>query len=70
MRLSGSHSDFEFAEGLHEFGAEHFRQQCGASVAVAVFAGERAAVGDDDVGGFVDEGAEFADAGLGSRGRN
>ena len=33
----------EFAEGLHELGAEHFGQQRGARLAVAVLAGERAA---------------------------
>ena len=36
----------------------------GAGLAVAVFAGEGAAVGDDDVGGAIDELAIGEDAGL------
>ena len=45
----------EFAEGLDEFGAEHLGQQRRAGLAVAVLAGERAAEGDDYVGGAIDE---------------
>ena len=48
----------ELAEGLDELGAEHFGQESGAGLAVAVFAGERAAEGTDDFGGAVDELAE------------
>ncbi len=47
--------DLEFAEGLHQFGAEHFRKKFGAGLSVAVLAGERSAVADDEVGGFFDE---------------
>ena len=35
--------------------AEHAREQLGARLPVAVLAGERAAVGDDEVGGLLDE---------------
>ena len=52
----------EFAECLHEFRAKHFRQQFGAGLAVAVFAGERAAIADDEIGGLLDELAELGDA--------
>ena len=45
----------ELAEGLRQLGAEHFGQQRRAGLAVAVLAGERAAEGDDDVGGAIDE---------------
>ena len=55
----------ELAERLHQLLAEHLRQQRGARLAVAVLAGERAAVSDDDVGGAVDEFAELQDARLG-----
>src|SRR5208283_1939413 len=49
----------EFAEGLDEFGAEHYRQESGAGLAVAVFAGERAAEGADNFSSALDELAEF-----------
>ena len=52
----------EFAERLHQLGAEHFGEEFGAGLSVAVFAGERTAVADDQVGGFFDELAEFRDA--------
>ncbi len=52
----------ELAEGLDELRAEHFGQEGGARLAVAVFAGERAAEGADDIGGALDELAEFAHA--------
>src|SRR5690348_2702300 len=35
---------FEAAKGFHQFWAKHFRQQFSAGLAVAMFAGERAAV--------------------------
>src|SRR5205823_766082 len=52
----------EFAEGLHQFGAEHSGQKFGARLSVAVFAGERAAVADDKVCGFLNELAVLGDA--------
>ncbi len=52
----------EGAEGVHEFGAEHLGEECAAGLAVAVFAGEGAAVGEGDVGGAVHELAEVEDA--------
>ena len=62
--LAGVHAvvrvpeDLELAEGLHELGAEHLGQQRGAGLAVAMFAGERAAEAEHDIGGAVDELAE------------
>ncbi len=53
---------FELAEGLHQFGAKHFGQKFAASLTVSVFAGERAAVADDEVGGVFHKLAELADA--------
>ena len=67
--IGGIPEGFEFAEGLHQFRAEHFGQQRGAGLAVAMFAGERAAVLEDDVGGLVDELAIFLDTGFASRSR-
>ena len=52
----------ELAEGLHQFRAKHFRKQFGARLAVAVLAGERAAVADHQVGGLFHELAELGDA--------
>ena len=52
----------ELAEGLHQFRAKHFGEKFGAGLAVSVFAGERAAVADDEVGGLFHELAEFAHA--------
>ena len=56
---------FEFAEGRHEVGAKHFGEERAAGLAVAMLAGERAAVGENDVGGAFDEEAKFADARFG-----
>ena len=62
--LAGIHAvvripeQFEFAEGMDEFGAEHFGQKRGAGLAVSVFAGKRAAKGNDDIGSAFDELAE------------
>src|SRR5581483_8018950 len=61
----GIPESLEFAEGLHDFSAEHFGEQGAARLAVAMFTGERAAEGDDDVCGAIDELAEFADTGRG-----
>ena len=55
----------EGAEGLHEFGAEHLWEERSTGLAVAVFAGDGAAVGEGDVGGAVHELAEVEDAGAG-----
>ena len=52
----------ELAESLHEFRPEHLRKKFGAGLAVSMFAGERAAVADDEVGGLFHELAEFAHA--------
>jgi hypothetical protein len=52
----------ELAVRLHQLGGEHLRQQLGAGLAVAVLARQRAAVGDDEVGGLAHEGAELAHA--------
>ncbi len=52
-------------KSFHQLIAEHLGEQCAARLAVAVFAGEGAAVGEGDVGGAVDELAEFEDAGFG-----
>ena len=60
--VAGIPERLELAEGLHELGAEHFGQQGGARLAVAVLAGERAAEAEDDIGGAVDELAEVAHA--------
>ena len=46
---------FEFGEGFDQLGAEHDGEEFGAGVAVAVLAGDRSAVADDQVGGFGDE---------------
>src|SRR4051812_13198533 len=45
----------EFAECVNEFGAEHLPEHFRAALPVAMFAGERAAVGDDQVSGLFDE---------------
>ena len=65
MRLVGSKMRLKVAEGLHQFCAEHLGEECAAGLAVAVFAGEGAAVGEGDVGGAVHELAEVEDAGAG-----
>src|SRR5690606_4940005 len=52
----------ELAEGLDQIGSEHLREQLAARLAVAVLAGERAAVADDDVGRALDELAVALDA--------
>src|ERR1700678_410563 len=53
--IGGVEDVFEGAEGLHEVFAEHLGEERAAGLAVAVFAGERAAVSEGDVGGAVDE---------------
>ena len=52
----------EFAEGLISSGPNILGKQSGAGLAVAVFAGERAAEAEHDIGGAVDELAEVAQA--------
>jgi hypothetical protein len=52
----------ELAECLHELRPEHLRQQLGVRLPVAVLARERAAVGEDEVGRVLHEGAEPAHA--------
>ncbi len=60
--IGGIEDAFEPAKGLHQVFAEHFREESAASLAVAVFAGEGAAVGESNVGGAVHELAEFEDS--------
>ena len=55
----------EGAEGHHELFAEHLGEESATGLAIAMFAGERATVGESDVGGAVDELAEVEDAGFG-----
>ncbi len=52
----------EFAKGLDELGAEHFWEQRGARLAVAVLTRERAAKREDDICRAVYEFAEYANA--------
>ncbi len=52
----------EFAKRLHEIVAEHFRQELGLRLPVAVLAGERPAVADDEIGSVAQEPVEFRDA--------
>ena len=52
----------EFAEGLDELGAKHFGEKRGARLAVAVFAGERTAERENDLGSAFDEFAKTANA--------
>ena len=59
MRLSGSKRILNSRKASHQLGAEHFGQQRGAGLAVAVLAGERAAKAEHDVGGAVNELAEL-----------
>src|SRR5882762_3882382 len=63
--VGGVEDALEGAEGLDQLFAEHFGEECAAGLAVAVLAGEGAAVGEGDVGGAVDELAEFENAGGG-----
>ena len=65
MRLVGIQDALERAEGFHQLCAEHLGKERAASLAVAVFAGERASVGEGDVGGTIHELAKFEDAGAG-----
>ena len=53
---------FELLKSLHQLRAVHFRQQGAAGLPVPVFARQRSAMGQDDVGGLVDKFAIFADA--------
>ncbi len=57
--VGGIEEALEGAEGVHQLGAEHLGEEGSAGLAVAVFAGEGAAVGEGDVGGALDELAEF-----------
>src|SRR5439155_20155478 len=55
------------AEGIHELLAVHLRKELGALLAVAVLAGQRPAVGDDEVGRLLHERAVRAQAVDGSK---
>src|SRR3546814_7136581 len=48
----------ELAERLHQFRAIHLRQQARAHLTVAMLAGQRAAVTEDQIGGLVHERSE------------
>ena len=52
----------ELAEGLDKLGAEHFGQKRSAGLAIAMLARERTAERKDEVGGAIEELAEFAQA--------
>src|SRR5262249_15480298 len=52
----------EVAERFDELRPVHPGKELRARLAVAVFPGERSAVGEDEVGGFVEVGAETGDA--------
>ena len=54
----------ERAHRLHEVGPEHLDQVVGVRLSVAVLAGERAAVGENEVGRLVEEAEERPDARL------
>ena len=58
--IVGVPEHLEFAKGLDEFRAEHLGQQSGARLAIAVFAGERSAEREHNIGGALDEFAEDA----------
>ena len=60
MRLRRIPDRLELAERGHQLRPEHARQQLGSRLAVAVLAGERTAVTDDQVGRLLDERAEGA----------
>ena len=60
---AGSQRSLNAIEEADELGAVHLRQQFGAGLAVAVLAGERAAVRDDQLAQVVGEFPEAADAG-------
>ena len=53
---------FELAKRFHQFRAKHFFQQLGARLPVAMLAGERAAVADDNVRRLSSEVAILGDA--------
>ena len=68
--LSGSQIDLNSPKRRHQLRAEHLRQQRAARLAVAVLAGNRAAVAHDEVRGVVDERAVLANARRRSAGRS
>ena len=63
--VGGVEDALEGTEGFHQLFAEHLRKERAAGLAVAVFAGERAAVGESDVGGVVHELTKFENTGGG-----
>src|SRR5207302_9390629 len=52
---------FEFAERLHQLGAEHLRQQVRARLTVAMLARERAAIRENQVGRFIEKRTKLPD---------
>src|SRR4051812_28403557 len=61
----GIPDSLEFAKRLRKFRAEHFGQEFGASLPVAVLAGQGAAVADNEVGSFFHEFPEACNSLLG-----
>src|SRR5258708_7178025 len=57
----------KLAEGLHQLRAEHFGKQLATGLAVAVLAGEGAALAHDEVGGLLHKLTELGDAVLRSQ---
>ncbi len=51
---------FEFAKGLHQLRTEHFGQEGGAGLTVAMLPAEGASVAENDIGGAVEKFAEIA----------
>ena len=64
IRLSGSHADLNSRNACINSGPEHLRQQRAARLAVAVLAGERAAVAHHQIRRALDELAVLANAGF------
>jgi hypothetical protein len=60
--VGGIEDALELPEGLHQVFAEHLGVERGTGLAVSVLSGERASVGESDVGGLIDEATEFEDA--------
>jgi len=52
----------ELAEGLHQFGPNILGKQFAAGLAISMFAGNRAAIAHDEVGGFFHKFAELPNA--------
>src|SRR5579864_7458955 len=53
---------FEFAKRLYQFGTKHLGQHFRLGLSIAVFAGEGAAITDNQIGGILNKRPEVADA--------